>query len=109
MTLNTSELLTLNRDLMSSHSDMTEQQWRELLTKEGFKTIEVGTDPAGMEYPPHKHDTYVEHVILAGEMTLTIEGETSILKVGDRSGAPAGAMHSAKIGPQGCTYLIGEK
>ncbi len=87
----------------------TEKIWREKLTAEGFKTIDVGTDPAGLEYPPHKHDTYVEHVVLTGEMTLTIEGETRILKAGDRWGAPAGAVHSAKIGPSGCTYLIGEK
>jgi len=87
----------------------TEQQWREKLAQEGFTSIEVGTDSAGMEYPLHKHDTYVEHVILAGEMRLTIEGETCDLKPGDRWGAPAGAMHSAKIGPEGCTYLIGEK
>jgi quercetin dioxygenase-like cupin family protein len=94
---------------------MTEKDWREKLAAEGFETIDVGTDPAGMEYPSHSHETYVEHVILSGEMTLTIEGETRILKAGDTClrrqgwGAPAGAVHSAKIGSEGCTYLIGEK
>lgn len=86
-----------------------EKFWREKLAQEGFTNLEVAKDPAGLEYPPHTHDTYVEHVILEGEMTLTISGETRVLKVGDRSGAPAGAVHSAKIGPEGCTYLIGEK
>jgi hypothetical protein len=42
-------------------------------------------------------------------MTLTQGGATRTFGVGERCDVPAGAVHSAKMGPRGCRYLIGEK
>jgi quercetin dioxygenase-like cupin family protein len=42
-------------------------------------------------------------------MTLTMDGETKTYHTGDRCNLPAGIRHSAKTGPQGCRYLIGER
>jgi quercetin dioxygenase-like cupin family protein len=44
----------------------------------------------------------------SGEMELTMSGVTYHLKPGDRCDVPANTVHSAKMGPHGCTYLIGE-
>jgi len=90
-------------------------QWmdtRELekqLHAEGFHHTYVWQDRGGAYYPDHTHATETAHIILDGEMTLTQGGETRTYKTGDRVDVPAGAVHSAKMGPSGCRYLIGEK
>jgi len=42
-------------------------------------------------------------------MTLTINGKAETYRPGDRCDVPAGAVHSARMGPRSCRYLIGEK
>jgi hypothetical protein len=42
-------------------------------------------------------------------MSLTMNGESRTYRLGERCDVPAGAVHSARMGPQGCRYLIGEK
>jgi hypothetical protein len=42
-------------------------------------------------------------------MTLTMGGQSQTYRVGERCDVPAGAMHSAQMGPRGCRYLVGEK
>jgi hypothetical protein len=42
-------------------------------------------------------------------MSMTMNGETRTYYAGDRCDLPAGIMHSAKTGPQGCRYLIAER
>ena len=49
------------------------------------------------------------HVILEGELSLTMRGNARTYREGDRVDVPGGTVHSAKIGPAGCRYLIGEK
>jgi len=46
---------------------------------------------------------------LGGEMSMTMNGETRTYYTGDRCDLPAGIMHTAKTGPQGCRYLIAER
>jgi len=48
-------------------------------------------------------------VILSGEMTLMLDGQPKTYRSGDRCDVPAGARHSARMGPRGCRYLIGER
>lgn len=38
-----------------------------------------------------------------------IGGESRSYRPGERCDVPAGAVHSASMGPEGCRYLIGEK
>jgi len=42
-------------------------------------------------------------------MTLTTGGVSKTYGAGERCDVPAGAVHSAKMGPRGCRYLIGER
>jgi hypothetical protein len=42
-------------------------------------------------------------------MTLTQGGSTQTYGAGERCDVPAAAVHSARMGPHGCRYLIGEK
>jgi hypothetical protein len=79
------------------------------LRAEGFLHTYVWQDGANAFYPDHTHAAETAHVILDGEMTLTQGGETRTFGVGGRCDVPARAIHSAKMGPRGCRYLIGEK
>jgi mannose-6-phosphate isomerase-like protein (cupin superfamily) len=79
------------------------------LHDEGFVHTFVWQDGPQANYPDHTHGAETAHIILEGEMTLTTGGETRTYGVGERCDVPAGAVHSARMGPSGCRYLIGEK
>jgi mannose-6-phosphate isomerase-like protein (cupin superfamily) len=79
------------------------------LHQEGFLHTHVWQDGPNASYPDHTHASETAHIILDGEMRLTQGGETRAYTVGERCDVPAGAVHSAKMGPTGCRYLIGEK
>lgn len=79
------------------------------LQSEGFSTTYVWQDAPGTCYPDHTHATETAHIILDGEMTLTVQGTAATYRAGDRCDVPAGAVHSARMGKAGCRYLIGER
>lgn len=79
------------------------------LHQEGFLRTYVWQDGPNAFYPDHTHAMETAHIILDGEMTLTRAGATLTYGAGERCDVPAGALHSAKMGPRGCRYLIGEK
>jgi len=90
-------------------AQLSESELRKKLQAEGFSHTFVWQDGPRAFYPDHKHDGLTAHIILAGEMTLTMNGESQIYHVGDRCDVPAGATHSAQMGPNGCRYIIGER
>lgn len=86
---------------------MTHEEWQQKLETEGYQQIYVHTDPPHFEYPEHEHPVRTAHIILAGGMTIWEEGRQVDLKMGDRYDVVANALHEAKMGPEGCTYMIG--
>jgi mannose-6-phosphate isomerase-like protein (cupin superfamily) len=88
---------------------MDEKKLAEELHCEGFRHTYVWQDAANTFYPDHKHPEETAHIVLSGEMTLMLDGEARTYHAGERSDVPAGAVHSARIGPRGCRYLIGER
>ena len=86
-----------------------ETQLRKQLESEGFGHTFVWQDGPGTYYPDHTHAGLTAHIILDGEMTLTMRGKSQTYRVGERYDVPAEAIHSAQMGPQGCRYLVGEK
>lgn len=79
------------------------------LSAEGFTHTYVWEDGPGVYYPDHTHPTETAHIVIHGEMTITCNGGTKTYKPGERFDVPAHTVHSAKMGPKGCRYLIGEK
>ena len=79
------------------------------LRNEGFTETYVWKDESEVFYPDHKHDRLTAHIILDGQMVLTMNGKSQTYRPGDRCDVPAGVVHSALMGPHGCRYLIGEK
>jgi mannose-6-phosphate isomerase-like protein (cupin superfamily) len=88
---------------------MNENDLEKQLREEGFSHTFVWQDGPHAFYPDHTHATETAHIILEGELTLTMDGQTHTFRPGERCDVPAGAMHLARMGPRGCRYLIGEK
>jgi mannose-6-phosphate isomerase-like protein (cupin superfamily) len=85
-----------------------EREMRKQLESEGFSHTFVWQDGPEANYSDHTHAGFTAHIILDGEMTLTMDGQSRTFRAGDRCDVPAGAVHSARMGPRGCRYLVGE-
>lgn len=79
------------------------------LQAEGFVNTYVWQDGPHAFYPDHSHPTLTAHIVLEGEMTLTMDDRTITYRVGERIDVPAHTVHSARMGPTGCRYLVGER
>lgn len=88
---------------------MDERALAEQLRKEGFRHTYVWQDDPNAHYPEHTHEKETAHIILSGEMTLSMAGSSQTLHTGERCDVPAGAAHSARMGAKNCRYLIGER
>lgn len=88
---------------------MSEKELAEQLVKEGFRHTYVWRDAPNAYYPEHIHATETAHLVLQGEMTLTVQGQTRTYGSGERCDVPSGVPHAARMGPEGCRYLIGER
>jgi mannose-6-phosphate isomerase-like protein (cupin superfamily) len=90
---------------MSTDLETLERQ----LHREGFLHTYVWQDGPNAFYSDHTHPVETAHIILEGEMTLTQSAASQTYGAGERCDVPAGRLHTAKMGPRGCRYLIGEK
>lgn len=81
--------------------------WEKQLEVEGFSQIYVHQDPPFLEYPEHEHPVRTAHVILSGGMTIWSGGREVELRAGDRFDVLADVLHAARIGSEGCVFLIG--
>ena len=88
---------------------MDEQSLAKKLRDEGFTHAYVWQDAPNAHYPDHTHADETAHIVLSGELTLSMAGKTQTYLAGNRCDVPAGAVHSARMGPNGCRYLIGER
>ncbi|HEY5220626.1 MAG TPA: cupin domain-containing protein [Candidatus Paceibacterota bacterium] len=78
------------------------------LEGEGFKHIYEWKDKPETPYVKHRHQDKVTLYILDGAITFYIDGKTIELKKGDRFDVPPKKDHVALVGPEGCSYLVGE-
>ncbi|KAL2255533.1 hypothetical protein VTK26DRAFT_3180 [Humicola hyalothermophila] len=81
----------------------------------GFSHVFTWTDSPNSYYPPHSHQGLTTHVILRGQLTIAYpedgdgrEKARTTHGVGERVDVDAGRVHEVWIGPEGCTYVIGE-
>lgn len=91
------------------NSAMDDKELAKQLELEGYSHSYVWQDPPNAFYPEHTHGVETAHIVLSGEMTLTMNGRSEMYTPGSRCDVPAGAVHSARVGPKGCRYLIGER
>jgi quercetin dioxygenase-like cupin family protein len=85
-----------------------EPRLRRTLAKENFE-VAVWHDRCSARYAPHSHPCDESLWVLHGSIVLQVEGERHPLGPGDRLMLPKGTRHSAEVGPEGATYLIGQR
>lgn len=82
---------------------------KEILKKEGFLHIYDWCDEPNTEYPKHSHKDRVTIFITNGDVTFYFSDLSShTVSVGQRFDVPVGVEHSAKVGINGCEYIVGE-
>jgi len=79
------------------------------LRSEGFTEVYTWHNAPGDIYPMHIHDDVTAHVVLQGSLILEIDGVEREYGETERFDIPERLQHSARFGPTGCTYIIGEK
>lgn len=79
------------------------------LKSEGFPYVYEWKDEPDTEYKTHSHKGKVSFYVLDGSITLNIDGIHTTFRKGDRFDAPIGIPHSAKVGTDGCEYVVGEE
>jgi len=78
--------------------------------REGYAVdVERKTFPPHLSTPPHSHSFDARELILAGEFTLTSQGQSRLFYPGEHFEMPAGCLHSEHYGPEGAVFLIGRK
>lgn len=87
----------------------TMEDFKKKLKKEGFKHVYEWTDSPGTKYPAHAHNGKVSFYVTKGSMTMNLEGKKVTIIAGERMDVPVGMTHSATVGSQGCTFIVGEE
>lgn len=82
--------------------------YKEKLASAGFKHIFDWRDAPRTIYPEHAHRDKVAFYIVKGSINMNINGEPCTFKVGDYCDMQPGVKHSAKVGDEGCTFVVGE-
>lgn len=77
--------------------------------RDGYLEVETIQRMPNVSRAPHAHPFDARGFILAGELTLTWEGQTHTFRVGEIFDMPAGCMHSEQWGPEGTTFLLGRR
>lgn len=85
-----------------------ERDLQSRLVDEGFDVM-TWSDPPGRFYAPHRHAHHESLWCLRGRIVFHVDGRDHPLEPGDRLMLPRDTVHAATVGPEGATYLIGEK
>lgn len=77
-----------------------------------MSTLFMLREDSNAHYPPHKHSGKTTHLILDGSLTMRYPNDADAKKetlgVGERWDVDAKKVHEVWVGPEGCTYVIGE-
>lgn len=86
----------------------TEDALAQRLAADGFSSF-CWSDAPHAHYDEHEHDRDESIWLVAGTIRFTAHGRELALAPGDRLMLPAGTRHTADAGPDGATYLIGQR
>jgi hypothetical protein len=81
-----------------------ESKW----ASEGY-AVQRKRSPAHLSTQPYSHPFDARVFILAGEFTLTSQGQSRVFYRWEHFDIPAGCLHSEHFGPEGAVFLIGRK
>ncbi len=85
------------------------ERWIQRFEEEGFPSVYEWTDPPGTPYEEHAHLGKVSLFVTDGSITFDFEGVKKEIRANERFDVPAGAKHSAIVGPYGWIVIVGEE
>ncbi len=77
------------------------------LQAKGYVEVKTRSLPPGQATDPHAHEFSIRALVLAGEITLFVDGATTRYGVGQVFTMDQGRQHHETIGPDGVTTLAG--
>lgn len=77
--------------------------------KKEFLHVYEWSDGPNIEYPKHSHKGKVSFYVVEGSIVMDVDGVRSTVKKGQRLDVPVGCPHTAKVGTEGCTFVVGEE
>ena len=75
----------------------------------GFEEVLERTWAPDTEFETHTHPFDVQAVVVQGEMQLSCEGRTRLLRAGDTFTLARGVPHSERYGPEGATSWVARR
>lgn len=88
---------------------MRQDEFLQLLEKEGFGTTAVVEREAYGTLDAHAHPFEAKALVLSGSLTLRKASEEQTFEVGDVFHLHRDELHSEVFGEQGVRYLVGRK
>ncbi len=79
------------------------------LEKEGWVHIYEWQDTPDTVYAEHSHKGKVSLFVTDGSISITIAGNTTVYRTGDRVHIPPFTVHSAVVGSRGVQLVVGEE
>jgi quercetin dioxygenase-like cupin family protein len=86
----------------------TVEEMKEIFKDEGFRFIYEWKDEPNTVYEEHAHKGKTSLYIVSGEVVF-LTGIEKTVKAGERFDVPVGVKHTAKVGAEGCVYVVGEE
>ena len=87
---------------------MTPLEFDADLRREGYQVMNTSLSPNQLN-PDHTHDFDARIMVLAGEITITRDGQARTYHAGDYWLTPARAVHAEQAGPEGVAIIIGRR
>ena len=88
---------------------MNRQEFEAKLKTENFDEAVLASKPAGYVMDEHAHPFEAWALIIEGDITLRVKGESTTYAVGDVFRLPAQTPHHESAVPNGVAYLAGRK
>ena len=88
---------------------METEEFEAALVEQGYRDIETKSLLATYRAKEHAHSFDVRALVLAGEITLTVDGRAHSYGAGDVFTMEAGCRHAEAVGSDGVRYLVGRR
>lgn len=88
---------------------MNQEQFKKILTDEGFQDLVIVEREADGYLDTHTHPFEAKALILEGSIVIEVDDETLSFVVGDIFHLSHAMPHTERYGPTGVKYLVGRK
>jgi quercetin dioxygenase-like cupin family protein len=88
---------------------MNTAEFETALRHAGYQDVETKQAKPDLTTQPHSHPFDVRALVLAGDVTLTSQGQSRTYRAGEIFEMAAGCEHSERHGHEGTKYLVGRK